>query len=1054
MKKTVCIIVLLASIFSISNVNGQAPDTTKWKNIKMRSIGPAGMSGRVTAIDVIHKNPQVIYVGTASGGLWRSESSGVRWHPLFDNQRVASIGALRINQNNTDEIWIGTGEGNPRNSQTSGYGIYKSIDRGRTWQCMGLENTRTIHRIIIDPEDTETVYVAALGSAWGNNPERGVYKTTDGGKNWEKILYIDERTGAADLVMDPSNHKKLFVAMWEYRRKPYFFESGGENSGLYVTFNGGQTWSKRTSDHGLPKGELGRIGIAIAPSNPKRVYALIEAKENALYRSDDGGFKWKKTATNVADRPFYYAELYVDPKDQNRIYNLYSRVSMSEDGGHKFRVILPYSGIHPDHHAWWIHPEDPTFLIDGNDGGLAISRDRGKTWRFVENLPLAQFYHINYDMEIPYNVYGGMQDNGSWYGPAYVWRQSGIRNCYWNEVLFGDGFDVVPDPANPRYGYAMWQGGNLVRYDRETGHSQRITPTHPEGEKLRFNWNAAIAQSPVDNATVFFGSQFLHKSTDRGQNWDIISPDLTTNNPEKQKQMQSGGLTPDVTYAENYTTITTIAPSSIDTNVIWVGTDDGNLQLTTNGGKTWQNVTNRLPGAPKESWIHQIEASKHDAGEAFVALNNYRQNDWSAYCYHTTDYGKTWQRIANDNKVWGYCLSIVQDPVAPNLLFLGTEYGLYFSFDKGKNWAKWENGYPTVSTMDMKIHPRESDLIVGTFGRAVYILDDIRPLREVALNRNIFQKTVHAFRPPVAYLSQWKQPAGVRFTGYGMYNGQNRPYGAIINYFANKKAALKDTTEKNKKDSVKIEIFNEKDTLIRTIIHTPDSIVSRLRWNLDREMVRYPHQSKPKEDAVNKGGGRKVLPGEYKLVFHYNDKKDSTVLTVKPDPRLTALDIAHLKKRNQLLERLNKDISKATHITDRLREANQTASKIAAYFSGDTNDSTVIALRDSAKAMQDTINNLLYLILPRPKKKGLVFDNSDFISKIQIATSYLRSTHQAPNNNQINQIKIIEKELAEITGTVNSFFDTKWKEFEQLYESINYTPFNQKYEPFKIEQHE
>ncbi len=567
----------------------------KLKGIDVRSIGPAGMSGRITAIDVVTDQPDIMYVGSASGGLWKSESGGIDWKPIFDEQKSMSIGAIAIQQNNPDVIWAGTGEGNPRNSLNGGYGLYKSLDAGKTWQLVGLEKTRNIHRIKIDPQNPKTVYVAAIGSPWGEHPERGVFKTTDGGKSWKKILYVNDKTGAAEMVMDPSNPNKLLVSMWEHRRYPYTFKSGGKGSGLYMTVDGGENWTKLNADEesGLPKGELGRIGLAIAPSNPKRVYALVESKKNALYRSDDGGYKWIKINSDgdeIGNRPFYYSEIYVDPVNDNRLYSVFTYINVSEDGGKSFSQLMPaYNtsvGVHPDHHAWWIHPEDPTFILDGNDGGLNISHDRGATWRFVENLPVAQYYHINVDSEFPYNVYGGMQDNGSWIGPAYVWKAQGIRNSYWQELAFGDGFDVMPDKDNSRYGFAQSQQGFVVRYDRETGHQRIVRPTHPEPDmRLRFNWNAAIAQDPFDNSTLYFGSQFVHKSTDKGGSWEIISPDLTTNNPEKQKQEESGGLTIDATGAENNTTIVSIAPSPLEKEVIWVGSDDGLIHITKDGGE-------------------------------------------------------------------------------------------------------------------------------------------------------------------------------------------------------------------------------------------------------------------------------------------------------------------------------------------------------------------------------------------------------------------------------------------------------------------------------------
>ena len=418
MKNIATFIILLLAYA----VSAQKIDMEKMKGFKPRSIGPAGMSGRITSIDVVVSNPDIIYAGSASGGLWRSTSGGINWEPLFDKEAVLSVGAVTVQQDNPSVIWVGTGEGNPRNSLNGGYGIYKSLDAGKTWKLMGLEKTRNIHRVIIDPRNPQVVYVAAIGSPWGEHPERGVYKTTDGGTTWERILFVDDKTGCADLVMDPSNPNKLIAAMWQHRRWPWVFKSGGPGSGMHITFDGGKTWTKRTSKDGLPEGELGRMGLTIAASKPDVVYALVESKKNALYRSSDGGQKWEMVndkSSEIGDRPFYYSDIHADPTNENRLYTIYSEVNMSIDGGKSFQKLLPYSGVHPDHHAWWINPNNPSHMIDGNDGGLNITHDMGKNWRFVDNIPVGQFYHVNVDMDQPYNVYGGLQDNGSWVGHAY-----------------------------------------------------------------------------------------------------------------------------------------------------------------------------------------------------------------------------------------------------------------------------------------------------------------------------------------------------------------------------------------------------------------------------------------------------------------------------------------------------------------------------------------------------------------------------------------------------------------------------------------------------------
>ncbi len=1043
--------ILLLCLISFDLV-AQKIEMNKFKVLKPRSIGPAGMSGRITAIDVINKKPEVIYVGTASGGIWLSRGGGVKWEPIFDNEKVSSIGDLTINQNNPSEIWVGTGEGNPRNSQSSGAGIYKSINGGKSWKLMGLEKTRNIHRVIIDPTDSKTVYAGVIGSAWNKHKERGVYKTNDGGKTWKKILYVNESTGVADIVMDPENPNKLIAAMWEYKRWPWFFKSGGKGSGLYITYDGGKNWKKLTNKDGLPDGELGRIGLAIAKSNPDVVYALIESKKNGLYKSNDGGNKWHKvTERNIGGRPFYYAEIYVDPKNEEKIYNLHTIVTVSINGGKNFKKLLPWNNqgnnIHVDHHAWWIHPENQNFLIDGNDGGLAISRDGGDSWRFVENIPVGQFYHINTDMEIPYNIYGGLQDNGSWKGPSQVWRAGGIRNAYWEELSFGDGFDVVPDKINNRYGYTMSQGGFLLRYDSKTGYNKFIKPIHPQNKKLRFNWNAAIAHGISDSNTVYFGSQYLHKSIDKGNTWSIISPDLTTNDHSKQKQNESGGLTIDATNAENYTSIVSIAPSPLDTNLIWVGTDDGNIQLSKNGGKTWNNLSSKLNELPKGSWIHQIKASKHNAGEAYVVANNYRKGDWNPHVYKTMNYGKTWKRITKNNQVWGYALSIVQDPIEPKLLFLGTEFHLYVSIDGGSNWTKWKHGYPTVSTMDMVIHPREHDLVIGTFGRAVFVLDDISPIREVARKGvKIFNKKIHAIDVVDAYLSIKRQALGTRAAGDAMFFGENKQYGAILNFIVNVKKP-KNKAKINKIDNVIIKIYNKENEVIRTLKHLPNNGINRIFWNLDIKGFRYPGSKKLRKGSQERGG-IKVCPGKYKVVYTYSGKKDSTYVTVKMDPRVN-VNIKDLKENNKLMLTFLNKISVVTKAFDQLNESIRTVNKVQMQIPNEKNKINEI-LKKKCKLMKDSINILKKLIISQNKKQG-IFNNSHVMrSKIFTTFRYLNS-YEPPTTTQFLAIKHLEAEIEYFINKVNSFYKKTWKDYKIFIDNSDITPFK-KNKPFKMNQ--
>ncbi|MGB2152878.1 MAG: WD40/YVTN/BNR-like repeat-containing protein, partial [Flavobacteriaceae bacterium] len=883
-------------------LNAQDFSTSWLKETAPRNIGPGGMSGRITSIDVVISNPNIIYVGTASGGLWKSSSGGVTWSPIFNDQVTASVGSVAIQQSNPDVIWVGTGEGNPRNSLNGGYGIFKSINGGKTWKSMGLENTRNIHRVIIDPSNPNTVYVAAIGSPWGEHPERGIYKTVNGGKSWKKILYVNDKTGAADLVMDPKNPNKLIAAMWEHKRDPWFFKSGGKGSGLYVSFDGGDNWSKKTKEDGLPDGDMGRIGLAIAANKTNIIYAIVESKKNALYKSEDGGFKWKmvNNKSDIGNRPFYYSDIAVDPQNENRVFSVFTYVNVSQDGGKNFSQLMPAygvdNGVHPDHHAWWIHPNDGSFMIDGNDGGLNITKDGGKTWRFIGNIPVAQFYHISVDNEYPYNVYGGMQDNGSWRGPAYVWKVQGIRNSYWQEIAFGDGFDVVPDRDDSRYGYAMSQQGYVSRYDWKTGNNYIVRPTQPDpNTKLRFNWNAAIGQDPFDNSTVYFGSQFVHKSNDKGLTWSVISPDLTTNDPQKQKQSESGGLTLDATGAENYCTLLVIEPSPVEKNMLWVASDDGRVHFTQNGGDSWSEVTKNIKGLPKGSWITQIKASQNNKGEALLVANDYRRFNFKPYAYRTVNYGKSWERIVDQSDAKSYALSIIEDPVNPNLMFLGTDDGLYLSLNAGKRWSKFDpEVFPTVSVKDLVIQPREQDLIVGTFGRAAWVLDDIRSLRALASKSDLVSKKVYLFEPPAAYLAAYQQPTGSRFGADAMYHGTNRKYGAMMTYYVNPTTEKDSDKENNKEekveekatnDSLKLTIYDG-DRLIRTLKKKlpKEKGFYRWYWYLDEKGVPRPRR-KPRKSKTEPSGVS-VIPGTYRIVLEYGSDKNEQQIIVKSDPRI------------------------------------------------------------------------------------------------------------------------------------------------------------------------
>lgn len=1016
----------------------------KWmQGTAPRNIGPGGMSGRVTSIDVVNNDSDVIYVGTASGGVWKSTSGGVNWEAIFNNQVTASIGAVAIQQSNPDVVWVGTGEGNPRNSLNGGYGVFKSLDAGKTWISMGLEKTRHIHRIIIDPTQPEVVYVAAIGSPWGEHPERGVYKTSNGGKTWKKILFVNPKTGAADLVMDPKNPNKLVAALWEHKREPWFFKSGGKGSGLYISLDGGENWTKKTSKDGLPEGDLGRIGIAIAPNKTSIIYALIEAKKNALYKSTDGGDHWKKVneKSDIGNRPFYYSDIFVDPQNENRVYSVFTYVNVSEDGGKNFEELMPAynanNGVHPDHHAWWIHPQDGSFIIDGNDGGLNISRDAGASWRFVGNIPVGQFYHVNVDNEYPYNVYGGMQDNGSWRGPAYVWKTQGIRNSYWQEIAFGDGFDVVPDQDNSRYGYAMSQQGNVSRYDWKTGNNYGVKPNHPNPDVfLRFNWNAAIGQDPFDTSTVYFGSQFVHKSKDKGLTWEVISPDLTTNDPEKQKQSESGGITLDATGAENHCTLLVIEPSPLQKDLLWTGSDDGRVHITLDGGENWTELTKNIKQLPEGSWIAQIKASNKQAGTAFLVANDYRRFNYTPYVFKTKNYGKSWERIVDEKDVFGYTLSIVEDSETENLLFLGTDDGLYYSMNAGEKWTKFNaEVFPTVPTKDLIIHPREHDLIIGTFGRAIWVMDDIRPLREIAINPEVLDKKLHLFNPPNAYLTKYQQPTGSRFGADAIYNAENRKYGSMLTYFYK-------VEDKKAKDSLSLKIYDD-ERLIRTLKAKAPSETGfhRWYWNLTEKGVERPRRKEVKSKV--EPSGVVVMPGKYKVVLGTASETSEVYVVVRTDPRLDLSEQA-IEDRYKYSKTIEGYLGQVTLAVNQLKSSKRT---LATYKKriGKKDEEINKILVERIEAATEKIDSIMDLFIGKEdKRQGIVRNPENSVMKrIYTASRYIRSRPYGITDTEKALVKHTSDDLRIALKQTNAFFEENWEDLKSAIEAVKLSEFEE-----------
>lgn len=1055
LKSVVCAAVLMFG----TTASGAKIDSDLMAGLEARLIGPAAMSGRMTAVDVVLSDTNRIVAGSAAGGVWISNNGGLNWKPVFDKEECASVGALAINQSNPDIIWVGTGEGNVRNSTSIGCGMFKSLDGGNTWQKIGLAKSERINRIALHPTDENIAYAAVLGALWGDSDERGIYKTTDGGKTWNKILYVNERVGATDVRMDPTNPNKLFASMWNFRRWPYQFKSLSEGSGMFVSHNGGETWKELTKEDGLPQDSIGRSAVAISPTNSNRVYALVEGEaEGYVIRSDDGGRSWTEVNSDkgINDRPFYYNEIRVDPINPDIVYQLGTFVKKSIDGGKTFKQIsainccAPGNAVHIDNHDLWINPSNPNHMIDVNDGGLAITNDRGNTWRFVENLPVGQFYHIAVDNELPYNVYGGMQDNGSWRGPAEVFDRGGIRNLHWQEISFGDGFDVLPDPSNAMRGLTMYQGGNLMTWDLETNETRFIRPPAPDtNTTLRFNWNAALGQSPFDVDTIFYGSQFLHKSTDRGLTWEIISGDLTTNNTkEQQASRNTGGLTPDSSGAELYNTISVISPSPIDANVIWVGTDDGRVHVTRDGGTTWKSVEKYIKrGGPKGAWVPMIEPSQHDASIAYVVMDDHRRGDHKPYAYKLENYGKRWINLV-DEAVSGYALSIRQDHVDAKLLFLGTEFGLHFSVDGGKNWTKWTAGVPTTSVMDLAIQKRENDLVLGTHGRAALVVDDYSALRGL---------TEADFKVPLKLLSltdgqqyESKVAPSSRFTGSGEFRGENEPYGVLITFMASgnelthpdvdkdkerlitlrAKKAVEIIKEKGKKGEntedkklpakVTVKVANTAGDVIRTFKADVHQGINRIVWDMTQDGILYAPPSEVPEDGI-KPAGLEVVPGTYTVTVEHSDNSVTGSVEVLKDPLSPFSDEERAANFSALMElqALDETMQNALREVMGAQRDLELLDKLIKAAKVNAEEDVFKELSEKVKGLKDAFREAEETFRTPSDVAGIVFDDDKVSSIMFDAYAYLASTKGAPNDAAWKQLAKVEIALHKAIEDLN-----------------------------------
>ncbi len=870
---------LVLGLASLTTANAQDLGSIDGKalfgDMNARHIGPALMSGRINDMENHPTNSRIIYAGTAGGGVWKSNDAGTTFNPIFDDY-CQSIGAVELDPNDPDNtIYVGTGETWTRNSVSVGDGLYKSVDGGANWTKLGFENSDRIANIIVNPKNSNEVYVGVLGALWGDSEERGVYKSTDAGATWEKLLYVDQKTGCADLAMDPLDPNTLYASMWEFRRTGWSFESGGANSALYKSTDAGKTWNK--IHNGFPEGKLGRLGIAIAPSNPKVLYTVIEAEKNerkGLYRSNDAGASWEQLNNDfgITVRPFYFSRIVVDPKNEDVVVKGGLSGSISRDGGKTFKAL---GNMHSDIHDIVFSIKDSDIMYVGTDGGVYRTWDGGTNMEIVENLPLSQFYHISVDNAEPYNIYGGLQDNGSWYGPSS--SPGGVEARDWNSVGYGDGFRVLKHPTKNII-YSEMQGAeNVWRYDVERNLTKTIQPLQvSEDQKLRWNWNAPMAISTHQPDRFYMGSQYLHKSEDMGDSWKIISPDLTTNDPTKQNQEDSGGLSMDNSGAENHTTIFTIAESSLDENVIWVGTDDGNVQVTQDGGKTWTNTVANIPGLPSNTWCYHIEASTFEKGTAYAVFDGHTTNDKNPYAYKTTDFGKTWKNIISDDVV-GFARNIQEDYVNPDLLFLGTEFGLYITMDGGENWKKFTNNMPSVAVHFIDLQKKTNDLVMGTHGRGIIIIDDISPLRDI--NDEVLAQNVHFFDTPNTIISETGGFSG-NFGGETQFVGPNKSKDVQIKYYLKKRHTF---------GKMKMEIQDMDGNLIAELGPGKSKGINIVDWNYTRKQ---PKVAKGKTFSFGGFTSPQVPAGTYKAVMTKGKETFEHTFDVVYDPKspLSATD--------------------------------------------------------------------------------------------------------------------------------------------------------------------
>lgn len=1001
--KTISLYILAA--FSVITLQAQTKLTSAMLGgYPARQIGPAEMSGRITCIEAVNANPRVIFIGTAGGGVWKSTNAGTTFSPVFD-KHTQSIGWLAIDQKNPETIWVGTGESNMRNSVSVGTGIYKSTDGGTNWRYMGLDSCERISKVIIHPKDPNILYVSVPGALWSDSKARGLYKTTDGGKTWKKILYVSEKTGCADVVIDPFDPETIYASMWQFRRTPYSFSSGGKESGLFKSTDGGKSWKK--IQNGLDGTEFGRMCIAASPVDKGKLYLVAESKNTYFYSSTDGGENWKKRSStdNVTWRPFYFSLLMADPVDAKRVYRPGLNFSFSDDGGNSWKDASFEGGwVHSDHHALWINPNNNSHLILGTDGGVYQSLDRGNSWTMFKNLPVSQFYHVSYDLQTPYNVYGGLQDNGSWFAPSA--SRGGIENKDWTECGGGDGFWVQPDLTDSNIIYSESQGGDIVRYNKITNEYKDIKPYPNAGEpKLRFNWNTPIVTSPTNPKTLYVGAQYLYRTRNKGQTWEKISGDLTTNDSKKQEQEKSGGLSVDNSGAENHCTIFTICESPKDENLIWVGTDDGNLQVTTDGGKVWNNVVKNIKGLPPATWVSSIDASPFDKNTCFVTFDGHATGDMKTYVFKTTDLGKTWTSLTT-NEIKGYAHKIKQDIVKPELLFLGTEFGLWLSIDAGKSWINYKANVPPVAVRDIAIHPVKHDLILATHGRGVIILDDLSPIR--ALNNFVLSTEICFLPSKEVFLG------GDKFGGAfpnGGYSGENPAEEMTVVYYLDKRIT---------KGKVELQVLDANGKLITSLPASKRKGLNKASWNM---RLKPPRVAKGVKADFAGFIGPAATEGKYTLRLVVNDKTlEQTVnLKLDKDSKISEEDRKLQQSSTMRLFKLHEDLA---FLSQQVRSVTDTAFARSEIVKDKNYNLALDAWEAKADAFLKTLSASI---------AGTAITGEEKLrEKITELYWKLSGSLSRPTDSQLGRIAGLEKELQDARVKAEGLYKVEMDKLNQI----------------------